>query len=214
LNDEYESYQALGGFDLLGELMGIIRALDDRKDPSYEASLRRTVPSKQQAHATRVTEVRKVVTDWLKSHRNLNVDDLLQLAEALWSTGWREERIAAVMLIGRHEGALDNTEWEQLRRWSEDVDNWEHIDHLAEVAASLLLKQPRLIGRIESLASSYNAWQRRLALVTLIIAGRDFAWELALNRMTERLKDDDDPAVKKALTWARREIAQREAKGG
>ncbi len=214
MNDEYEPYQSLGGFDLLAELMAIISDLEARKDPSYEASMRRVVPSSQKAHPTRVPEIRKAVSEWLKTHRNVLVDDLLALCDALWSTGWREERIVAIHLIGRSSKAMDVVEWEHLRDWSGDIDNWEHIDHLADVTGRMLQMQPRLIGRIEQMAGSYNPWQRRLALVTLIVAGRDFAWEQALRRMAERLKTDDEPAVLKAVTWARREITQREAKGG
>jgi hypothetical protein len=103
LNDEYESYQGFGGFDLLGELMGLIRSLDAAKDPAYEPSLRRAVPSKQQAHATRRPEVRKIATEWLAAHPVMPISDLLQLCEALWSTGWREERLLAILLVDRKE---------------------------------------------------------------------------------------------------------------
>jgi 3-methyladenine DNA glycosylase AlkD len=160
-----------------------------------------------------VPEIRKAVSEWLKTHRSVHVDDLLALCDALWSTGWREERIVAIHLVGRTD-TIDSVEWEHLRDWSGDIDNWEHVDHLGDVTGRMLQMQPRLIGRIEQLANSYNHWQRRLALVTLIVAGRDFAWEQALRRMAERLKGDDEPVVRKAVTWARREITQREAKGG
>lgn len=213
-DEEYGASPYPGGFDLLAELMAIISALEARKDPSYEASMRRLVPSSQKAHPTRVPEIRKVGSEWLKDHRNVLSDDLFALCDALWSTGWREERLVAIQLIGRSPAAMDAIEWEHLRDWSGDIDNWEHIDHLGDVTGRLLQMQPRLIGRIEQLATSYNHWQRRLALVTLIVAGRDFAWEAALLRMAERLKNDDEPAVRKAVTWARREITQREAKGG
>jgi 3-methyladenine DNA glycosylase AlkD len=194
--------------------MAIINALEARKDPAYEASMRRLIPSSQKAHPTPLPEVRKVVAEWHKSHRDVLVDDLFSLCEALWSTAWREERIVAIHLIGGSEQAMDSVEWEMLRNWSADVDNWEHIDHLGDVTGRMLQMQPRLIGRIEQLAGAYNHWQRRLAMVTLIVAGRDFAWEAALLRMAERLKNDDEPAVRKAVTWARREIKQREAKYG
>jgi len=47
----------------------------------------------------------------------------------------------------------------------------------------------------------------------MIVAGRDFAWEAGLQRMVQRMKDDDEPAVQEAITWARREIKQREGAG-
>jgi 3-methyladenine DNA glycosylase AlkD len=203
VNDEYEA-------DLLREVMSIISMLDARKDPEYEAGMRRTVPSAQQAHATRVPEIRKVVSEWLKAHKGVPVSDLMMICEMLWSTGWREERIVAIALAKRHRDAIDEIDWDLIKRWSAAIDNWEHVDHLAELSATLLQRQPRLINRVEQLATSYNPWQRRLALVTMIVAGRDFAWREALRRFTERMSHDDEPAVKKAVTWARRELRQRE----
>ncbi len=207
--NEDEYYGEFGGFDLLKELMTIINGIEERKDPTYEATMRRSVPATTKAHSTKPAEIRKVVGAWLKANQDVALADLFNLCEALWSTGWREERLAAVMLIGRNERALDVVEWERLRTWASDADNGELIDQLAEITSHLLMMQPRLIGRVEQMAGAYNPWQRRFALATLTIAGRDFAWEAALQRMVERLKDDDEPAVKRALTVAKREIAQR-----
>lgn len=213
MTGEYQPYDDFGGFDLLKELMSIITALDERKDPAFEGTLRHTVPSSQKAHATRTPDILDVVARWLRTHRDVLTDDLLQLCEALWTTAWREERIAAIKLIADNERAMDAVEFELLRRWAGDVDNAEQIDLLAEVMGQLLLTRPRLIGRIEQLAGNYNEWLRRLALVTMIVAGRDFAWEAGLQRMVERMKADDEPAVLEAITWAKREIAERQGAG-
>jgi 3-methyladenine DNA glycosylase AlkD len=200
--------------NFIGEVMQIISELEKAKDPTYESGMRRTVPSKQPAHATRVPEIRRLVKAWLRSHRNLLVQDVLAIADALWGTGWREERIFAIALLKEHEDAIYDVEWVDLERWSREIDNWEHVDHLADVTGRLLQMQPKLINRVEALERSYNVWQRRLALVTMIVAGRDFAWREALRRMTERLKNDDEPTIKKAVTWARRELKQSEATVG
>jgi 3-methyladenine DNA glycosylase AlkD len=161
-----------------------------------------------------VPEIRRLVKEWLRSHRNLLVQDVIAVADALWGTGWREERIFAIALLKEHEDAIYEVEWVDLERWSREIDNWEHVDHLADVTGRMLQMQPKLINRVEVLERSYNVWQRRLALVTMIVAGRDFAWREALRRMTERLKNDDEPTIKKAVTWARRELKQSEATVG
>jgi len=167
MNDEWQA-------EILREVYGIISALEARKDPSYETGMRRTVPSKQSAHAVRVPEIRKVVSEWLKMHRSWPVEDVMVVAESLWSTAWREERIVAIQLVSRFEDAIDHFDWPMVQRWSAEIDNWEHVDHLADVTGRMLGMQPRLISRVEQMAGVYNPWQRRLALVTMIVAGRDF----------------------------------------
>ena len=198
-------------FDPMMEVMKLISALDKAKDPSYEAAMRRAVPSKQPAHATRVPEMRKIAAEWVKGHRRVQPDAVLYICESLWATGWREERLLAIELLRRHEDAFDALDWEVLRTWSAEVDNWELIDAISDLSGRLLQRQPRLLGRLESLASSDNPWQRRFALVTLIVAGRDFNWRRALSSMTERLSHDWDDNVRKAVTWARRELKKNEA---
>jgi len=74
---------------------------------------------------------------------------------------------------------------------------------MAQISGRMLEVQPRLLGRVESLANNINPWLRRFALVTLIVAARDDAWLGALSRLSERLSHDYDPYVKKAAALAK-----------
>jgi 3-methyladenine DNA glycosylase AlkD len=94
--------------------------------------------------------------------------------------------------------------WDQLEDWSRDIDNWEHDDHLADVTGRLLIADSSLLGRVRALEASANPWQRRLALVTLIVAfmkGAIYRDELAA--MADRLQKDKHPLVRRAVVWAR-----------
>jgi 3-methyladenine DNA glycosylase AlkD len=184
--------------------------LEARKDPGYEAGMRRTVPSDQPAHAVRVPEVRRLAREWLRSHPDLSLEQLFWLCEALWQTGWREERLLSLDLIKQHPDAIYEVDFEWTRRWSAEVDNWEVIDHMSEISGRLLQMQPRLLNRVEQLIYSDSPWQRRFALVTLIMAARDFAWRPALERMAERMAKDPHPSVRRAVVWARRELKKPE----
>jgi 3-methyladenine DNA glycosylase AlkD len=156
--------------NLPAEVAAITDALAGRRDPGYEWGMRRTVPSQQAAHATRVPDVRAVVSVWRRAHRDVPADEVLALCEALWATGWREERIVAISLVAGSKPMLAAVQWDRIEAWSRDIDNWEHVDHLAGVTGRLLIANPSLLPRNEALASSDSPWQRRLALVTLIVA--------------------------------------------
>ena len=195
--------------DAAAEAAEITASLVARADPSYEWGMRRTVPSEQPAHATRVPEVRKVAAAWSREHRGAPAPDVLAVCEALWASGWREERIAAIQLLGRRP-AFGQVEWGRIERWSREIDNWEHVDNLADVTGRLLQRRPDLLGEVGRIAASDHPWQRRLALVTLIVAARDGRWEPELTVLTERLTGDKHPLVRKAVVWAHRELRQRE----
>ncbi len=190
--------------DISAEVAAITEALVARRDPAYEWGMRRTVPSQQPAHATRVPDIRKVASEWRRAHRGVAPQDVLALCDALWATGWREERIVAIALIAGSKPVRGAVGWRQLEAWSGDIDNWEHVDHLADVTGRLLIADPSLLARAKVLETSENPWQRRLALVTLIVAfmkGGVLRDELIL--MGDRLQKDKHPLVRKAVVWAR-----------
>jgi 3-methyladenine DNA glycosylase AlkD len=190
--------------DIPAQVAAITAALAARHDPAYEQGMRRTVPSQQPAHATRVPDIRKVASEWRRTHRGIEPADVLALCDALWATGWREERIVAIALIAASKPMLTAVTWDQLEAWSADIDNWEHVDHLADVTGHLLIADRMLLSRAKTLETSDNPWQRRLGLVTLIVAfmkGGVFRDELSA--MADRLQKDKHPLVRRAIVWAR-----------
>ena len=214
--------------NLSAEVAAITAALEARRDPAYEWGMRRTVPSPQAAHATRVPDIRKLASDWRRAHRDVPPADVLALCDALWATCWREERIVAISLIAGSKPVLAVVPWEQLEAWSRDIDNWEHVDHLAGVTGRLLLAEPSLLPRDLALETSDSPWQRRLALVTLIVAftkshrprceplsgakgeatsvtprRRVGAYRYELASLADRLRKDQHPIVRRAVVWAR-----------
>ena len=194
----------LASLNVSAEVSAITAALVARRDPGYEWGMRRTVPSQQPAHATRVPDIRKTASEWCREHRDAAPEAVLAVCDALWATGWREERIVAISLIAGSKALLRAGDWDRLERWSGDIDNWEHVDHLADLTGRLLIADASLLPRTLVLESSDNPWQRRLALVTLIVAfmkGNVYRDELAA--MSDRLQTDKHPLVKRAVVWAR-----------
>jgi 3-methyladenine DNA glycosylase AlkD len=201
---------AAQAFDMREEVAAISTVLEARRDPSYEWGMRRTVPSELPAHATRVPEIRKTASEWRRAHRDLAPGEVLALCDALWATEWREERIVAIALIEGNKELRKAIEWERAERWSQDLDNWEHVDSLAGVTGRLLIADPALLVRVKVLEVSNNPWQRRLALVTLIVAFMKggSVWRDELAAMADRLKADKHPLVRRAVVWARDRLAK------
>lgn len=195
---------SVAALDVNAEAAAITAALEARRDPAYEWGMRRTVPSLQPAHATRVPDIRRTASEWRRAHRGVPAFEVLALCEALWATGWREERIVAISLAGGSKAVTQAVEWERLERWSKDLENWEHVDWMASVTGRMLVADRTLLAKTNALESSENPWQRRLALVTLIVAfmkGGVFREELT--EMAARRQKDPHPLVRRAVVWAR-----------
>lgn len=201
--------------DIDAEVRAISATLAACRDPAYEAGMRRTVPSSQPAHATRVPDIRATAAEWRKTHRDAGNDDLLRLADALWATGWREERIVAITLLARARPALTSDAWPRFVAWSADIDNWEHVDHLADLTGRMLIAEPRMLPDVEALAGNDSGWQRRLSIVTVIIAFQKGGevWRGPLEVMVERLRGDKHPLVKRAIIWAKDRLGRDKTHG-
>jgi 3-methyladenine DNA glycosylase AlkD len=174
------------------------------------------VPSLLPSHAVRVPEIRRIATAWSKAHRDAEPAELLGVAEALWASTWREERIVAMQIVARCRPLLEALPWEVIARWSSQIDNWEHVDHLATSITSVMLaRRPELLADVEALSTSGHSWQRRLSIVTLLVAAhRDPSWRQELERVTSRLESDRGATMRKAVTWAKKILRETEGQNG
>ena len=198
--------------DVAAEVAALRADLEAPRDPSYEVGLRRVVPSKLPAHFVRVGDLRRIASAWYRRHRDIEADELIALADALWATGWREEPLLACFLLARSSGALKELPWSRVAAWSASIENWEHVDNLAmSVTGRMLVVRPHLITNLMALARSEQPWQRRLAIVTLIEATRrDPSWRADLAQLADHFTGDQGPTLRKAVAWARKVLSRTE----
>ena len=115
---------ALTQFDIAIEVAAIRADLDAHADPTYEAGMRRVVPSALPAHLVRLGDLRRIATSWSRAHKGASAEDLIEIADALWATGWREEGILAMMVLSRSKDALQQLPWQTIDAWSSRFENW------------------------------------------------------------------------------------------
>ena len=204
--------QAPTRLDIAAELDAIRTQFEAHADPTYEAGMRRVVPSALPSHLVRLGDLRRIGTEWSRAHKGTSAADLIELAAALWATGWREEGIVAMMILSRSQDALLSLPWSTIEAWSSRFKNWEHVDNSAMlVTGKMLILRPHLIDDVEAMEGSERPWQRRLAIVTLIEATRDdVRWRPHLAAMAQRLTGDKGPTMRKAVAWAHRVLNETE----
>jgi 3-methyladenine DNA glycosylase AlkD len=69
------------------------------------------------------------------------------------------------------------------------------------------LDEPGALARLVTWAGSPNRWRRRFAVATVATAKLPAP---DVERVLARVASDRDPMVKKAVAWARREMAERD----
>jgi 3-methyladenine DNA glycosylase AlkD len=146
-------------------------------------------------------------------HRDLALNDLLPLVEALWAGESREERLVALELTQHYPSVLGQLTWEQFDHWRRDLDNWEFTDVLGVgvlgpwLAASPSAREQHLWDLVED----DDIWNRRLALVAIVGLGRASAnvdlLGLALG-LVDQVKAEPDKTIARAISWVLRELGK------
>ena len=147
-----------------------------------------------------VPELRKLAKEVGRDHR---------LAQSLWKTGIAEARIVAAFV---DDPATVTSA--QMDRWVKDFDSWDVCD---QACLSLFDKSPLAWQKIPRWAGREQEFVKRAAFA--LIAG--LAWhdkQAADQRFTDLFPilmkgaDDDRNYVKKAVSWAIRNIGKRNPK--
>jgi hypothetical protein len=177
-------------------------------------AVRAADPSEQEVLGTPRPFIRRIVREWLALHRDFPAEYILTVASLLWSDVVRENRLAAIALIHRHEASRDLIEFKFWEKWARETDSTEVADYLAGMMGRLLEINPRLHAAVRGWMNSSIAIERRLAVTTLSVASRDQNWEPGLAQMVERLEGDDDPVVSSAVSAAKEKLSKAKARRG
>ncbi|MFC1733057.1 DNA alkylation repair protein [candidate division KSB1 bacterium] len=122
----------------------------------------------------------------------------------LWLSGVFEEMACAIFLV---EPKVEN--WDMLKSFLKDVDNWALSDWICSVLAEILAKNPKKYDDLMKWTSSKNPWLRRAAAVTLAV-GVKKGVKIPLNKqlkLSDKLMLDDHYFVQMGVGWMLRDLA-------
>jgi 3-methyladenine DNA glycosylase AlkD len=205
--------------DIAGEIESLLWQIKQNVDPDprYHQGMRRAVPTEHTLYGVRVPRLRKIAQEWQRSHQKATPDELLALVDALWGRDSREERLMAIYLLTRFKRLIPALEWAHFDRWRQRIDNWEESDGLAQwVLAPWILDDPGArLSHLQDIVGDESVWSRRLALVATVPINRGRTGltiaDLTLE-MIDRVKEEREVMVTKAVSWALRGMAKNHPK--
>ena len=162
-----------------------------------------------------VPDLRRVLRPTVVEARKWPVERTLALVAALHGAGVFEGRAAAYELLEAVPKARRALGEAELAALAEGNDNWASVDTYGCGVAGPAWREGQLSdARVEAWAASPDRWLRRTALVCAVALNLksrggtgDTPRTLA---MCERLAADRDDMVVKALSWALRELGERD----
>jgi len=154
-----------------------------------------------------VTKIGKAYYQKIKS---LSKDEVFQLCEELWQSGYMEEAfIACNWSYYRH---LEYTpeDFAVFERWVESyVSNWATCDTLCNhTVGDFLQMYPDYLPELIRWARSDNRWMRRAAAVSLIVPAKQGKFLDEVMGIADILLTDGDDLVRKGYGWMLKEASR------
>lgn len=178
-----------------GELLARLRACASEK---HRRSVVRLGIPEEASIGVSVAEVRRIAKGVERSNG---------LARELWATGVHEARLLAALLFEPKAVSHD-----EARRLIGDVVSWDLCDHLCGALLLRLDGYERLIRDWSDAAETYVKRAAFALIATAATHEREIRAETAADYLAliSAHADDDRVHVKKAVSWALRELGQRD----
>ena len=157
-----------------------------------------------------VWEIRRVVQAFAKG-TPLTHDEVIALAEALWSEPMHERRMAAVALLELHPWLLSPADLPLVERLLRESRTWALVDGLAtDVVGGILAASPlKVTPVLDRWATDPDFWIRRTSLLAELRPLRAGSEMEPFLRRADAMLDEKEFFIRKAIGWVLREVGRR-----
>ena len=143
-------------------------------------------------------------------HLNLTFDELQELIKSQI----HEERMSALMILVKRFPVSSTAGKEKIYKFylknAKNINNWDLVDLTApQIVGGYLFDKDKRI--LEKLAGSKNLWKKRISMIATYGFIKENQFDTALN-IAEKLLNDENDLIHKAVGWMLREIGKRDIK--
>ena len=196
--------------------ISLSEALREKKNFSFGKSRERIIGGNYNSWGVPIKTVREVVKDNYRKYGKLySQPENLETSFCLLSNNTFECKIAGILWLGlvAQDEIIRFEEIEE--RIFENIDNWALVDTLASDVFSVgIRRNPHTISLIDRWINSENKWKRRCAAVTTVKSSKYIEdWPDFSTMVLEKLENENEPIVQKAIMWLKKEISRKVGSG-
>ena len=150
-----------------------------------------------------MSDVQKIAKDFLPQLKGFSKQNIFELCEELWKSGYMEEIFVACYWSESQLKKYEPADLCIFERWLNNyVKNWADCDTLCNhTIGSFLMMYPEYINKLKEWAKSPNRWMRRGSAVSLIIPARKGMFLNDILEIADTLLTDKDDLVQKGYGW-------------
>ena len=152
-----------------------------------------------------VPERRDIVASWVKLHRDVSREDIVNLVDLLFDGKTHEEKSVASMLLGWYKKYLVTLEERYFDQWLSKLKGWAEVDSICD-EIDLWLRAD-LVNRVTMLTrwnTDAQIEKRRASLVVLCSSVRHDDRQVFSDlsfRLIDKLKAEKHVMITKAISW-------------
>jgi 3-methyladenine DNA glycosylase AlkD len=138
-------------------------------------------------------------------------DQALAFCDILISHSFHEPKAVGLSMLARFHRSFERSLLRSIESWLANgyCCNWAVIDALATlIVTPLIAKFPEYLPEVMLWGQSKDLWQRRTAVVGLVKLARKGQHLDAACDLAERLLDDEEDLVQKAVGWLLKEAGK------
>ena len=197
---------------VVGEVM---EALADLSSEKRKEQIRYFAPGSQELVGVSNPDMKEVIKALREKYNTWDNSQWIVLCKELVKRDIFECQVIAYELIGRNKKLLNALSYKDLMDLWRNLDNWASVDHYTVGIFGVLWGKGVVNDQhIEKLLTSDNFWDRRVAVVSTVALNLKSRGGTGDTPRTisvwEKVVDDREDLIRKALSWALRELSKRD----
>ena len=186
-------------------LDNVRKSLKDNADPKILASSARYHKEGEapKVYGVGMANVGKIAKEAFKQIKHLPKQEIFELCEGLWQTGYLEESVVACVWAESLHKQYEPADFKIFEHWVHDcVTNWADCDTLCNhTVGSFVTMYPEYVVELKKWAKSTRRFVKRAGAVTLIIPARKGLFLEDVFEIADILLLDKDDLVQKGYGW-------------
>jgi len=201
--------------DMKAVVREVREALSDLGSEERRKQIRYFAPGSQEVAGVSNPDLKEVIKALREKYRHWDEKPWIALCKDLVACDVFECQVMAYEILGRNKKLLNSLTYLDLMALWRNLDNWASVDHFSVGIYGVLWGRGVVKdAHIEKLLESENFWDRRVAVVSTValnLKSRGGTGDTPRTlSVCKKVVDDREDLIRKALSWALRELSKRD----
>ena len=195
-------------------ILKVRKSLKDKATPEYKKSAQRFFKSEVKVHGTNSSDVTKIVNTIYEEIKLLPKNDIFEICEELYKSGYEEEAWVAAGIAYRLRKSFVPNDFKTFERWIKNyIDDWAKCDGFCNHTVGYFIETfPKYMSNLKKWSKSKNIWLKRASAVSLILPTREGKFLDDVFEISDTLLMDQNDMVQKGYGWLLKETCKKNEK--